>query len=93
LIFAPEAAVKVEDLGEERRVLCRLSKDGRLRYWVIGDWRCGRQYPVAPTATNWRRELRELAKSLVQDVRISVPTSERGPGMSQINGWLDTDDY
>ena len=74
LIVPPSAVVDVVDLPEERRVRCRTS-GGKLRYWLIGDWRRGRQYPIAPTVQNWRREMRELAGLLIDDVRVELDLS------------------
>ncbi|MBN1492388.1 MAG: DUF4861 family protein [Phycisphaerae bacterium] len=72
LIVAPGVIVDEIDLPEERRVRCRTAADGTLRYWVIGDWRCGRQYPVAPTIDNWSRELRVLADQLLREVPVAM---------------------
>jgi hypothetical protein len=74
LIVPPSAVVDVVDLPDERRVRCRTS-GGKLRYWLIGDWRRGRQYPIAPTVQNWRREMRELADRLIDDVRVKLDLS------------------
>ena len=79
LIVPPDRVVDVLDLPEERRVQCRPSDDGELRYWIIGDWRRGRQYPVAPTIDNWAKELRQLATLLLNDVRIEIGGPERMP--------------
>jgi hypothetical protein len=76
VLFHPGTARDVIDLPEQRNV--RLTSPGylggtvRARYWLIGDWRRGRQYPVAPTVQNWRGEVSRLADALVNDVRIEV---------------------
>jgi len=72
LFVPPDAVVDVVDLPEERRVRCRTSDGGRLRYWVIGDWRRGRRHPIAPTVDNWRRESHTLAGLLLGNVRIEI---------------------
>ena len=72
LIVAPDRVIDVVDLPDERRVRCRTSDDGQLTYWVIGDWRRGRAYPVSPCVVNWKNELRELADLLVNDVRVRI---------------------
>ncbi|HSW47427.1 MAG TPA: DUF4861 family protein [Phycisphaerae bacterium] len=61
VIVPPEQIVAFNEDENERRVRCRTSDDHRLRYWIVGDWRRGRQHPIAPTIDNWRRETRELA--------------------------------
>ena len=77
LFVPPDAMVDVLDLPDERRVRCRTSGGGKLRYWVIGDWRRGRQHPIAPTAANWQRELTELAARLTRDVTIQIASPEQ----------------
>jgi len=79
VIVAPEVVKDVRTINNERHIRCRPSSDGRLRYWVIGDWRRGRQYPVAPTANHWRRELEQLAELLLQDINVNVGRSEDVP--------------
>ncbi len=66
----------IVDLAEERRIRCHLTDKGKLRYWIIGDWRRGRQHPVAPTAENWRREVEALAAELRQGVIVEVGKPE-----------------
>jgi len=65
-------AVDIEGEPGERRLRCRVGEDGQFQYWVIGDWRRGRPFPVAPTLDNWKRELKELADRLQHDVDITV---------------------
>jgi hypothetical protein len=66
----------------ERRIRCRTSDrcrptgDGKLHYWIIGDWRRGRQYPVAPTVDNWNRQLHDLGQLLLDDVNLTIDPSE-----------------
>ena len=71
LIAPPKAYAGPVDLPTERRYRWRTSEGGQLRYWLWGDWRRGRQYPVAPAVENWRRELRELAAALLHDVVVT----------------------
>jgi len=63
VIVPPAQAVEILELPEERRIKCSLEK-GELRYWILGEWRRGMQYPVAPTLDNWRRVLAQLADRL-----------------------------
>ncbi len=79
LIVAPEAVIDVLDLPEERRVRCGLDEKAELRYWLIGDWRRGRQYPIAPTIDNWRKELEALAGLLLHDVKVEIGKPEELP--------------
>ncbi len=75
LIVPPAALTDLRELRTERRLLCR-ADEGRLRYWIIGDWRRGRQYPVAPTIDNWRRELTALAGLLNNEVKVAIDSPE-----------------
>ena len=79
VIVAPEVVKDVRTINNERHIRCRPSSDGRLRYWVIGDWRRGREYPVAPTANAWRRDLQRLAELLLQDIDVNIGRPEDVP--------------
>ncbi len=76
LIVPATQMEQVVDLEEERRVLCRVD-DRRFRYWIIGTWRRGMQYPVAPTVDNWQRSLTELAEMLNRPPAIRIGNAER----------------
>lgn len=76
LVFDPKAYRELIDLPEERRVVLSTSDGGRLRYWLIGDWRRGRQYPIAPTVDNWKRDMRELAGVLLNEPKITIGKPE-----------------
>ncbi|HOA71992.1 MAG TPA: DUF4861 family protein [Phycisphaerae bacterium] len=75
VIAPPASVIKIVDLPHERRMQCKL-ENGRLRYWLIGDWRRGRQHPVAPTIDNWQREVSELAKFLNKDAGVTLGAVE-----------------
>jgi hypothetical protein len=66
----------VADLPEERRIRCHLTDEGGLRYWMIGDWRRGRQHPIAPTVENWRKEVALLANELRQNAIVKIGHAE-----------------
>mgnify|MGYP000925996053 CR=1 FL=1 len=76
IIVPPKQAVNVVDLPEERRIRCRTTADGALQYWIIGDWRRGRQYPVSPSVDNWRKETETLADQLQKDVPVEIGKAE-----------------
>jgi len=85
VIDSANPAQDIVDLPEERRIRCRLTDKGELRYWIIGDWRRGRQHPIAPTVENWQREVEALAAEFRQSVTILAdksgglrPGSDRG---------------
>ncbi|MCC6694700.1 MAG: DUF4861 family protein [Candidatus Hydrogenedentes bacterium] len=74
VMVPPSVAKEVVELDHEHRIRCS-APDASLRYWILGDWRRGMQYPVAPTAENWRNETSALARQLTQEpvVTISKP--------------------
>lgn len=78
LIVPPERLREMAELAGERRLRCE-APGGRLRYWIIGDWRRGRRFPVAPGTENWRSELRALARLLHRDVKITLGPVETLP--------------
>lgn len=75
VIAPPAAFVKTVDLPEERRLLCK-TESGKIRYWLIGDWRRGRQHPVAPTIDNWKKEVDELGGLLNKPVAVTFGEAE-----------------
>ncbi len=75
LIVDPSLFVDVVDLPDQRRLRCRV-EDDRLRFWVIGDWRRGRQHPISPNVDNWRREMSALAAHLTSDAKVEVGRPE-----------------
>ncbi|MBI4581536.1 MAG: DUF4861 family protein [Planctomycetes bacterium] len=76
VIAPPAAVVKMVDAPEDRRMQCRPSSDGRLRWWIIGDWRRGRQHPIAPNIDNWRWEIGRLAGLLNQEAAVTISAPE-----------------
>ncbi len=78
LIVPPTKLKNVIDLENECRLQCDFSS-GTLRYWIIGDWRRGRRFPVAPTIDNWREEMQTLAAVLHRDVPVTIGSAETLP--------------
>ncbi len=75
-VIVPNAQLnEVVDLEPERRLRCA-APEHMLRYWIIGDWRRGRQYPVSPTIDNWRYEVDTLARIVTRDPGISLGNVE-----------------
>ena len=71
LVVPPDRLGRAVELEHERRLPCEVL-EGTLRYWIIGDWRRGHRFPVAPTVENWRRRMQALAGVLHKDVRVTV---------------------
>lgn len=78
LIVPADKLKDVLELDGERRLRCD-APGGTLRYWIIGDWRRGRRFPVAPTLSNWRRQLQGLAGPLRRDVRLTIESPQKLP--------------
>jgi hypothetical protein len=76
LIVPPEKLKKVVELPGETRLLCENS-DGTLCYWIIGDWRRGRRFPVEPTVTDWRRRMQSLGGLLHRNVEVTLGALEK----------------
>ncbi len=82
VLYPPAAAEKTLCLQEETRVLCAPrypdgDADGaHFRYWILGAWRRGMQYPVAPTAEDWYREARERAAFLTAGRAVTLGRAE-----------------
>ncbi|HOW69435.1 MAG TPA: DUF4861 family protein [Phycisphaerae bacterium] len=79
IIVPPGQVHDYLDLPAERRLCCRLVEDRKLTYWIWGDWRRGRQHPIAPTIDDWRAEVRELAMLLHHPPRIEIGELEEVP--------------
>ncbi len=78
VMVPPDRLKDVVDLADQRRFHCT-GADGALRYWIIGDWRRGRRFPVGRTIANWQAELKELAAGLHSQPKISVGSPEQLP--------------
>ena len=76
VIVPPEQLVGFIDANDDRQARCKTTDDGRLRYWIVGDWRRGRQHPVAPTIDNWHQEMKELAALLHHPAGVVLEQAE-----------------
>ena len=76
LIAPPKTFEAVADEPSERRIKYRTTDGGKFRYWLIADWRRGRQFPVAPTAEDWRKQLHDLSKLLLNEPGIAIGAPE-----------------
>ena len=74
LIVNPDNLTDIIDLKQQRNLLCQTS-DNNIRYWIVGNWREARRFPVAPTIDNWKKELRQLSKLLLNEVDTTVSIS------------------
>jgi hypothetical protein len=78
LIVPPGRFVDTVEGNEVRWLRCE-GGDGDLRYWMLGDWRRGRRFPVAPTVETWAGEVKELAVALQHPPTVSVERAETLP--------------
>ncbi len=82
VIVPPARISRMERVPGETRVLCALENQ-ELRYWIAGDWRRGRQYPIAPTAANWQWELKRLANDLHHAPSVTIQESSPNAGIQR----------
>lgn len=71
VVVPPDQIDRMERASGETRVLCKLKDEG-LHYWIEGDWRRGRQLPIAPTIKNWQWETNRLANDLHHPPSITI---------------------
>jgi hypothetical protein len=78
VIVPPSQLVEVSALAEERRMRCTAldAAGADFRYWIVGGWRRGMQYAVAPTIENWQRYVAEIATQQQADVLVRVHKTE-----------------
>jgi hypothetical protein len=79
IIASPAQIIDFTEEPMEHRVRCRPTSGQSLRYWIIGDWRRGRQHPIAPTIDNWRKETQALASQLNSELKVRIGTLEKLP--------------
>lgn len=77
-VFMPRQAF-LKDGDKERHLVFNTIPGQDLTWYVIGDWRRGRTFPVAPTVVNWEKETRALAARLHAPVRTVIGAPERQP--------------
>ncbi len=63
-VFPRSVLVGFAEGRAERWVKLRAAPDQPSQFYVVGDWRRGRTFPVAPAAVNWEREIAGLARRL-----------------------------
>jgi hypothetical protein len=78
VIVPPERLKDVVESADHRQLRCDGSA-GKLRYWIIGDWRRSRRFPVGPTILDWRDELRDLAAQLHRPTGVLLGAVETLP--------------
>lgn len=62
-VTTAQEQVEVKTLEEERHLVCK--PDGQsFRYWILGGWRRGMQYPVSYDHQNWQREVETWAANV-----------------------------
>lgn len=72
----PMDMASLRTTDNERHVVLKTAPNKELTYYIVGDWRRGRTFPVAPIVTDWENEMKALAARLHAPVR--VITGKRG---------------
>jgi len=71
LALVPGAKPTLQQLDLERRAICK--PDGNnFRYWLLGGWRRGAQYPTSYGAENWQREVEAWARQTTATLKVTV---------------------
>jgi hypothetical protein len=61
----------IQNLDVERRAVCT-PEDGAFRYWILGGWLRGMQYPTSYGAENWRQEADAWARKITATLKVAV---------------------
>jgi uncharacterized protein DUF4861 len=59
-----EGSASIQQNTKQRDVVFALRPGEKSTYYLVGDWRLGRMFPVAPNVSNWHSETRTLAARL-----------------------------
>lgn len=78
----PMNAASLRTIGNERHVVLQTGSNKELTYYIAGDWRRGRTFPVAPIVTDWENEMKALAAKLHNPVRVVVGKHEQRAALS-----------
>jgi hypothetical protein len=82
----PMNRASLRTTDNERHVVLQADSNGELTYYIVGDWRRGRTFPVAPTVTDWENEMKALATRLHNPVRVIIGKREnRASPSSSLN--------
>lgn len=73
LALALDSSAKptVQQLEAERRAVCEPKGDS-FRYWILGGWRRGAQYPTSYGAGNWEADAEHWARTVAADLKIGI---------------------
>jgi len=74
-IFPKDAAVLKQD-AKQRELMFAVPPGEIANFYLIGDWRRGRMFPVAPNVDNWLSETRNLASRLHALLHTQIGKSE-----------------
>jgi hypothetical protein len=77
VIALPEQVDEIVAFPDERRMICTPRAREPFKYWILGGWRRGMQYPIAPTVENWQRTVEELALRKHAEVTVTVHKTEQ----------------
>jgi hypothetical protein len=78
----PMDMASLRSTGNERHVVLKTVSNKELTYYIVGDWRRGRTFPVAPIVTDWENEMKALATRLHTPVRVIIGKREKRASLS-----------
>lgn len=65
VIVPPAQLDEIAELDHECRAICR-TEDGMFRYWIVGGWRRGMQYPIGADGQTWQEKTTTLARETAE---------------------------
>src|SRR6185312_8317650 len=82
----PMAMASLRTTDKERHVVLPSAPNKDVTYYLVGDWRRGRTFPIAPIVTDWENEVKALAARLHAPVRVINGKREtRAPSSAKLN--------
>jgi hypothetical protein len=78
----PMDMASLRSTGNERHVVLKTVSNKELTYYIVGDWRRVRTFPIAPIVTDWEAEMKALAARLHNPVRVVIEKREKRAALS-----------
>jgi hypothetical protein len=73
----PKRSATLQQQANQRDVLFTGAPGETFTWYAVGDWRRGRMFPVAPTASNWESDISALAARLHSPLQVRVGRVEQ----------------
>jgi hypothetical protein len=73
----PMDMASLRSTGNERHIVLQTAPNKELTYYIVGDWRRARTFPIAPIVTDWENEMKALAARLHNPVRVIIAKRDK----------------